>query len=191
MTNEEPKEILNELKNSVIINTETTGLDYDDEIVQIAVIDAYTGKTLLNELLKPKKPISSGASRIHGIANNDVADKKSYSKIHNNLMNILKDKRIFIYNADFDIRILEQTTSKYRLELSEEFTGNLFCVMDWYAGIWGDYSDYHQSFKWKKLTSACRDQGVDTSGLTAHDALSDCMMTQRLLLNLLLKGYEL
>lgn len=34
-------------------------------------------------------------------------------------------------------------------------------------------------------------QNVDTSGLTVHDALSDCIMTQRLISNLLLNGYEL
>ncbi|WP_440875467.1 3'-5' exonuclease [Thalassotalea sp. PLHSN55] len=189
--NNNNNETLNELKNGVIIDTETTGLSYEDEAIQIAVIDAYTGDTLFNEILKPSVKISEGASNIHGITNADVADKKTYPEIHHELMNILKDKKLFIYNGNFDIRILEQTACKYQLELPIHFEEQMFCVMEWYSQIWGDYSDYHQSYVWQKLTSACRQQNVETSGLTAHDALSDCIMTQRLISTLLLNGYEL
>jgi len=45
------------LENTVILDTETTGLGDDDEIVQIAIIDGFTGKVLLNEKLKPIKSI--------------------------------------------------------------------------------------------------------------------------------------
>ena len=96
-----------------------------------------------------------------------------------------------IYNGNFDIRILEQTACKYQLEFPVNFEEQMFCVMEWYSEIWGDFNDYHQSYVWQKLTSACRQQNVETSELTAHDALSDCIMTQRLISTLLLNGYEL
>lgn len=189
--NNNNNETLNELKNGVIIDTETTGLTCEDEAIQIAVIDAYSGETLFNEILKPSVGICQNASNIHGITNADVTDKKTYPEIHHELMDILKDKKLFIYNGNFDIRILEQTACKYQLEFPVNFEEQMFCIMEWYSEIWGDFNDYHQSYVWQKLTSACRQQNVDTSGLTAHDALSDCIMTQRLISTLLLNGYEL
>ncbi|MGW2891812.1 hypothetical protein ACWDDN_42215 [Streptomyces griseoruber] len=44
---------------AVILDTETTSLD--GQTVEIAVIDAATGKKLMNTLVKPTEPISEGA----------------------------------------------------------------------------------------------------------------------------------
>src|SRR5690606_33823093 len=61
----------NELKNVVILDTETTGL-YDAEIVEIAVID-LGGNILMNTLVRPKNPIPAEVTAIHGINNEMVA----------------------------------------------------------------------------------------------------------------------
>lgn len=54
--------------NFVILDTETTGLDEHDEIVEVAVID-MSGKVLLNTLVNPIQPIPYEATQIHGITN--------------------------------------------------------------------------------------------------------------------------
>ena len=50
-----------------------------------------------------------------------------------------------------------------------------------YAKFYGEWNDYHGSYRWQRLTAACAQQGIDTSDTTAHRALSDCVMTLRLI----------
>lgn len=44
------------------------------------------------------------------------------------------------------------------------------------AEFHGDWNDYHQSYRWQKLTDAVRQMRV-TVDAKAHDALGDCLMT--------------
>lgn len=168
------------LENSVILDTETTGLGYDDEIVQIAIIDAATGEKLLNEFVKPIKPISKESTNIHHITNEMVAHCPSYNDIHQKVSSILNDKNIIVYNSDYDLRMIIQTASKYNID-DEVQPKNVTCVMNWYAEFWGDYNDYFGSYTWQKLTSAAKQQCIKITDLTAHDALSDCEITRRLI----------
>ncbi|WP_197697277.1 exonuclease domain-containing protein [Streptomyces sp. 3214.6] len=57
---------------AVILDTETT--DLPGQTVEIAVIDAATGKKLMDTLVKPTEPISDGARWVHGITDEMVAD---------------------------------------------------------------------------------------------------------------------
>ncbi|HHJ4165905.1 TPA: exonuclease domain-containing protein, partial [Raoultella ornithinolytica] len=50
----------------LFIDTETTGLGEDAEIVEICIIDSH-GSIMLNTLIKPTKPIPDEAIAIHGI----------------------------------------------------------------------------------------------------------------------------
>ncbi len=56
----------------LFIDTETTGLGDDAEIVEICIIDSH-GFIMLNTLIKPTKPIPDEAIAIHGITNEMVA----------------------------------------------------------------------------------------------------------------------
>jgi len=51
-----------ESRDFVILDTETTGLYDDDEIVSIAIINS-DGQTLLNQLVKPVRPIPADAPK--------------------------------------------------------------------------------------------------------------------------------
>ena len=86
----------------IILDTETTGLKNDDEIIEICLID-LDGNILLNTLIKPTKPIPEQASRIHGIYDKDVENAPLWSEIYQNFINIIKDKEViaFCYNFYF------------------------------------------------------------------------------------------
>jgi DNA polymerase-3 subunit epsilon len=58
-------------QNPVYLDTETTGLEKSDEIIEISIIDA-AGQVLLNSLVRPSKPIPMNATAIHGISNDQV-----------------------------------------------------------------------------------------------------------------------
>mgnify|MGYP006445668973 CR=1 FL=1 len=66
--------------NFVVLDTETTGLDHGDEIVEIAVVDAE-GRTLLDERIRPSVPISPEAQAIHGITMESLADAPQWPDI--------------------------------------------------------------------------------------------------------------
>ena len=88
----------------VILDTETTGL-YDAEIVEIAIIER-TEETLLDTLIKPSIPIPAEVTEIHGITDEMVADAPTFPQVYPRIDAALKKKRVIIYNASFDIKIL-------------------------------------------------------------------------------------
>jgi DNA polymerase III epsilon subunit family exonuclease len=185
------KIILNE--NTLFLDTETTGLDSNAEICEITIID-HNGLPLINTLIKPIKPIPEEAIKIHGITNEMVKDAPSFSDIYFELLNILFLKKIIIYNADYDLRLLRQCADltgvhhKSR-EPFEAVQGNSICAMK-------SYQQFTESNKWTKLTKACEQMKIDVSDITAHRALSDCIMTLRLIkainskLDLMVAGTE-
>lgn len=180
------KEKLNasEFIKSLFLDTETTGLGDDDEIVQIGIVD-HKGKVLLNELVKPTKPISQSASEIHGITNETVKNAHSYTEIHDKIVEIVKDKNLLIYNKDFDLDMLQQTAMIHGLSGYKFGYKKAFCVMNWYAKIYGEYNDYFGSYTWQKLSNAAYQQDIDISDLTEHEAVSDCEITRRLVTKLI------
>jgi DNA polymerase-3 subunit epsilon len=171
--------------NAVILDTETTGLSDDDEMVQIAIIDAETGELLINQLLKPKILISKSASNIHGITNSSVSNCVEYNEIHNDIINIISGKTILAYNLEFDVNMLYQTAFTHNCDLDSLENSGLFsnnhCIMEWYAEFYGDYNDYFDSYTWQRLDRAAVQQRIDISDLKTHDAFGDCEITRRLI----------
>ena len=64
----------------LIVDTETTGLGDDAEIVEIAVVDSQ-GSIVFDSLVKPSRPIPREASDIHGITNAAVAGAPGFAQL--------------------------------------------------------------------------------------------------------------
>lgn len=161
-------------RNCLVLDTETTGLDDKAEIIEIAVIDA-TGKVLLNTLVKPSKPIPPEATAIHGITDEMVKDAPTWPEVSPQLCSLISGKTIAIYNAEYDIRLLEQTDRIWKVTPKISVMPQIVCAMHEYAEFYGQKSE-RGGFKWQKLTSAAEQQGVIIEG-TPHRALSDCLTT--------------
>ncbi len=160
--------------NCFILDTETTGLGKDAEIIEICIIDC-TGKVLLNTLVKPHNPIPAEATAIHGITNEMVAAAPTWRDIHWQFMALIRTRTLVIYNVDFDVRLILQTAGINGcgfgfLELNAE------CAMRNYAEYYGQWDEKRNKFKWQKLVNAAEQQGVIIEG-TPHRALSDCKTT--------------
>jgi DNA polymerase-3 subunit epsilon len=156
----------------VILDTETTGLGGDDEIVEIAVINAQ-GEVLLDTLVKPTKPIPQGATWIHGITDEMVDDAPTFPEIYPRLAKVLDGRPVGIYNAAFDTAFLRDDARRHdlpRLKFRHE------CVMEWAAMHYGDYSYRHRDFRWVSLVDAYETY-VGGEIENAHRALADCQMT--------------
>ncbi|TXE72647.1 3'-5' exonuclease [Serratia nevei] len=161
-------------RNCLVLDTETTGLDDKAEIIEIAVIDA-TGKVLLNTLVKPSKPIPAEATAIHRITDEMVKDAPTWPEVNPQLCSLISGKTIAIYNAEYDLRLLEQTDRIWKVTPKISVTPQIVCAMHEYAEFYGQKSD-RGGYKWQKLTAAAEQQGVIIEG-TPHRALSDCLTT--------------
>lgn len=161
--------------NVLIMDTETTGLGDDAEIVEVTIIDT-AGRVLLNTLVKPRSVIPASATAIHGITNEMVATAPSWPHVCRSLYDIISGRRVVIYNSDFDTRILDQTNDRWWITIHFKIERPMFeCAMLAYAEFYGQISD-RGGYKWQKLTSAAEQQGVIIEG-TPHRALSDCLTT--------------
>jgi DNA polymerase III epsilon subunit-like protein len=87
----------------VVLDTETTGLDDDARLVEIAVISG-AGEILLNSLVDPGVPVPAEAAGIHGITTDMVAGvAPSFAKVLPALTEAVAGKRCLIWNASFDV----------------------------------------------------------------------------------------
>ena len=159
------KVLLREKDDWVILDTETTGL-YDAEIVQIGICN-LDGEVIIDSLVKPTTSIPEEVTSIHGITDEMVKDAPTFPKIYPQIVESLKEKQVLIYNKDFDIGILADCCRLHDLKLLE-LRKRSDCLMEWYAQYYGDWSDYHRSYRWQAL-------GGD------HSAVGDCLAALKLL----------
>lgn len=155
--------ILDQPDRYVILDTETTGLTNDDEVIQIGVI-APSGEILLDHLIRPAKRqfIHPRAQQVHGITMTMLVDKPLYGQISHLLESVVRGRTVITYNAEFDRRLLGQTAA---------FAGGFVppdpweCAMLQYAQFVGEWDDYRNKYRWQKL------RGGD------HTAVGDCKAT--------------
>jgi len=150
----------------VLLDTETTAL-YGAEIVGIAIVNPL-GEPLLNTLIKPTIPIPSKARQIHGITDKRVADVAAFPGIYPQIAKVFKDKRILIYNAEFDIIILNYCCELYNLSILKLQKRSEF-LMEWAAQWRGDWSNNYKDYKYFPLPDG------------NHRALGDCIAALELI----------
>lgn len=161
----------------VVLDTETTGLDYDDEAVSIGLV-SKAGDVLLDTLLCHEKRCGGWALKVHGITWEMTRDAPHFRDILPTFLGHLPSRGVLVgYNVTFDLRIIDQMSRRYGLAYG--FKADELChdVTGAFAQFYGDWNDYHGSYTWKKLTFAARHFGIETGG--AHGAAADALMTLR------------
>ena len=157
------RSVLDQPERHVILDTETTGIANDDEVIQLGVVDP-TGVVLLDCLIRPaqKKYIHREALQVHGITMDMLRDKPLYGQISDLLKGVVQGRTVVAYNAEFDRRLITQTA-----RCSGGFVppGPWDCAMLQYAQFVGEWDDYRNKYRWHKL------RGGD------HTAVEDCRAT--------------
>ena len=101
-----------EQKRILVLDTETTGLDFgSDRIIEIGIVelkDNVITQNYFHEYINPEKNISLSAQKIHGISNEFLIDKPTFNSIAQKFLKFIKDDTIIIHNADFDISFLNR-----------------------------------------------------------------------------------
>lgn len=163
--------------NWVILDTETTGLNIG-EIVSIAILNCY-GNMIVNTLVKPQQPIPPASTVIHGITDKDVINMPTWLDVQPYIKKVLTGKDVIIYNAAYDRKMMAQSSERWGIKRVDQIIDcQYYCAMNAYAEYNGDWSEYHQSFRWVKLTEAWSTivRSSDDLIKNAHTALVDCMM---------------
>ena len=163
----------------VYLDTETTGLGGDAEIVEIAVVD-HRGKPLVDTLIRPRGPIPPDATAVHGISDTDVAGAPAFTEVLPHLLDVLSNKHVAIYNAEHDLRLLRQSQPASAWVDFGRIAAATTCVMETYARFYGDFHEYHRTFTWQSLDNAAVQCGLSWES-QAHRAMSDAMMARKVL----------
>jgi len=149
---------------TVFLDTETTGIEVNSHIVEIAIVD-NGGNVLVNSLVKSPVEISAEASKVNGITMDMLADAPTLLQLEADIVSAVKGKRVVIYASHFDVRYLAEEI------ITAAATIN--CCMRKFADY---YATKEQKAKatWKSLKFACQYLGQEWYG-KQHRALGDAM----------------
>lgn len=169
----------------LIIDTETTGLGSNAQIIELAIID-HLGKTIFDQRFKPTVDIEPRAEEIHGISMDDLLDKPSWPDKVEEIKKILLSKPVVIFNADFDLGMLASTTISFSLDADWIEKINYHCAMYLSAKAFGATNRYGSI----SLATAAGHANVQWQG-DAHNASADALATLEVLKFLSLKLFNI
>jgi DNA polymerase-3 subunit epsilon len=163
-------------KQPVYLDTETTGLDQNDEIIEISIID-HAGTVLLESLVRPTIPIPSDSTCIHGISDSSVKQSPFWNTIWPRVREILTNRVVCSYNSDFDARMIQQSLHKFRLPWN--ITHSFFDIMGLFSVFNNDWDPIYRSYKLIKLEDAGKRFGIQIPN--SHRALDDTRLARAVL----------
>ena len=163
----------------IILDTETTGLSTINKhrIVEIGCIELEnlipTNK-IFHEYINPERTVSEDAYKIHGYSDKFLSNKKKFTEIADKFLGFIKDKKIIIHNAAFDLSFLN-----YELKLIKREEIGKSNVVDTLEVARGKYPGSQNS-----LDALCKRFNIDNSKREKHNALIDCHLLKEVYINL-------
>lgn len=148
----------------LILDTETTGLDETAEIIQVAIL-TVAGRTVLDALVRPTRPIPAAASNVHGLTDADVAGAPTFADLAPALRAVLGGRTVLIYNRDYDTRLFAQSARAVGVDIGRPPFGAAYeCAMLPYS-TWVGEPGRFGGYRWQRLPSG------------DHSAAGDCRAT--------------
>ena len=166
--------------NEVFLDTETTGLSFKEghKVVEIACIETKdlipTGK-VFHKLINPKRSMPNEAFKVHGFSEEFLKNKDTFDIIADEFLNFVKNKKIIIHNAPFDLGFLD---GELGLLKKEKMDRKL--VIDSLEVARNKFPGTSNS-----LDALCKKFNIDLSRRTKHNALLDCELLREVYINLL------
>jgi DNA polymerase-3 subunit epsilon len=156
----------------IVLDTETTGLEPSQghRIIEIAALELAdrrpTGRHF-HRYLNPEREVDLGATQIHGLTAEDLADKPRFADIADELVEFLEGAELLIHNAPFDVGFLDAELAR----IGRPGIAQICTVTDTLALA----RDLHPGKK-NSLDALCERYAVDNSKRTLHGALLDTQL---------------
>tara|TARA_Y100000590_G_scaffold387851_1_gene461749 strand:+ start:2282 stop:2947 length:666 start_codon:yes stop_codon:yes gene_type:complete len=164
----------------VVLDTETTGLSVKDghRIVEIGCLELENQIPTLNKFhcyLNPERKVSEKAFEIHGYSDEFLSLQKKFIDICDDFLNFIKDKKLIIHNAEFDLAHLN-----HELSLLGKKTIDKKNIIDTLELAREKYPGSQIS-----LDALCKRFNIDNSRRVKHTALIDCELLSKVYINLI------
>ena len=163
----------------IILDTETTGISVAEghRIVEIGCIELdnlIPTKNNFHYYLNPERKVSEKALKIHGYNDEFLSNQKKFSEIADKFLEFIKNKRLIIHNAEFDLSHLNNELKLYGKEkINNEIVDTLTLAREKFPG------------SQVSLDALCKRFGVDNSRRITHTALIDCDLLAKVYINLI------
>ena len=165
--------------NEIVLDTETTGLSVKDghRIVEIGCIelnDLVPTAKKFHCYLNPERKVSEKALEVHGYTDDFLLNKKKFKEIADDFLDFIKDKRLIIHNAEFDLSHLNNELKILgKDEIKNDIVDTLVLARDKFPG---------SSIS---LDALCKRYRIDNTKRTLHTALIDCDLLAKVYINLI------
>ena len=163
----------------IVLDTETTGLSVKEghRIVEIGCIELdnlIPTKNKFHFYLNPERKVSEKAFEVHGYSDEFLSKQKKFSDIGDEFINFIKDKRLIIHNAEFDLAHLNNELSLFgKKKINNEVIDTLVLARDKFPG------------SPVSLDALCKRYRIDNTQRTKHTALIDCDLLAKVYINLI------
>ena len=166
--------------NEIFLDTETTGLSVNEghRIVEIACVetnDLSPTKKIFHRIINPQRDVPVEAFKVHGFSTDFLKDKETFDKIADELLEFIKNKKIIIHNASFDLGFLN-----HELKLIKKNEISKDNIVDSLEVARNKFPGTSNS-----LDALCRRFNIDLSRRGKHNALLDCELLREVYINLL------
>jgi DNA polymerase-3 subunit epsilon len=156
----------------IVLDTETTGLEPAEghRVIEVACLELHgrraTGRHF-HRYMNPERAIDIGASQVHGMTAEDLADKPKFADIVDELLEFVNGAELLIHNAAFDVAFLNAELAmlgRPRIDTVCTVSCTLAMARELHPG------------KKNNLNALCERYAVDHSQRTLHGALLDAQL---------------
>ena len=163
----------------IVLDTETTGLSVKEghRIVEIGCIELdnlIPTKKQFHCYLNPERKVSEKAFEVHGYSDSFLSDKMKFREIADDFLRFIKDKRLIIHNAEFDLSHLNnelQIIGKNKID--NEVIDTVSLARNKFPG------------SQISLDALCKRYRIDNSNRVQHTARIDCDLLSKVYINLI------
>ena len=163
----------------IVLDTETTGISVKEghRIVEIGCIELdnlVPTKNKFHCYLNPERKVSEKAFEVHGYSDSFLSDKMKFREIADDFLRFIKDKRLIIHNAEFDLSHLNNELKIIgKKEIDNEIVDTLLIARNKFPG------------SQISLDALCKKYRIDNSKRVQHTALIDCDLLAKVYINLI------
>jgi DNA polymerase-3 subunit epsilon len=163
----------------LLLDKETTGISVKEghRIVEIGCIELdnlIPTKNKFHCYLNPERKVSEKALEVHGYTDEFLSKQKKFSEVGEQFLSFIKDKRLIIHNAEFDLGHLNNELSIFgKNKINNEIVDTLILARDKFPG------------SPVSLDALCKRYRIDNSIRTQHTALIDCDLLAKVYINLI------